>query len=338
MHNFYEYEPNKPGRVIVREMAQRICNAYLNSNHSISKLKKIKRVTVNCLDPSSGRTWVSNEISYDLIHDYLQGNDKFNHSDFNLFELKCNWLDSAVEMSLPQHVVGSDLKAVAFRLPLPFGKNFPLIPALDREGVLYNSFQNSLAKRIIALHHRLIENSNEFQTYDWLYDLINLISNCVSLVDITMNQFYIKAEFDPMPNWNFDKSIVGDRTNRRIKDKLHWVKQITGFPLDNIAAEMTSLIILKNVRNHSQHFDPPCFGFSLEDAAKWLNMVGDIGSLLSKIRDKIRSQINEQIIEMILLPKVLFRGQVTFNRDRIPQSDSGYITTCWKNHEEDGSG
>lgn len=335
VHSFFEYEPNKPGRVIVREMTQRVCNAYLNNNHSITKLRKLNRFTINCLDPSNSRTWVSNGISYDIIQNYLQKNNKFDHQAFNLYELRCNWLDGSVELSLPQQIVGSDEKAVSFRLPLPFGDTFPLWPTLDREGVLYNSFQNSLAKRIISLHHRLVTSSHEFETHDWLYDLIALISNCVSLVDITLNQFHIKAEYDPLPGWQFDKSRVGSRVCRRIRDKLHWIKEITGSSPDNIAREMKALIFFKNLRNHTQHFDPPCFGFSLEDASSWLNMVSDIGSLLCKLRQKIGSSLNEQIIELMLLPKVIFNGKVTHNRERVAQLNSGYITTCWANPDDD---
>ncbi len=79
-----------------------------------------------------------------------------------------------------------------------------------------------------------------------------------------------------------------------------------------------------------QHFDPPCFGFSLEEAGSWLNRISDIGILLLKIRKRLGSDSNEKIFQIILLPQVKFQRIVLFNRKRAPLKNMGYSSTCWK--------
>ncbi len=330
MHQYLKYESAKPGKVSRRLVAQSLSNIYLGAEHSINRLRKVGRFTVNWSDPSDRTRHKSDEISFEIIEEYLFRNNRFDHKVFGLYEIGSNWLDSSVEFALAQHAVGSDGEAVKIQLAMPFGPEFPLRPLIDREGVLYNSFQNSLATRIVSLHRRLVEQSHQFMKTDWLYDLISMISNSISIVDITLNQLYIKAQYDPLPGWTFDQNVLGSRINRRLLDKLHWIKQITGVSPDNIEEELNALKTLKSLRNHTQHFDPPCFGFTLEDATHWMNMVSSIGWLLHKIRKMIGAQSNEQIIEMILLPTVEFFGDTLFNRERILQENSGYVTTCWQ--------
>jgi hypothetical protein len=244
--------------------------------------------------------------------------------------VKCEWLDGDANLTLPQQIIGANDETVKFHLPLPLGSTFPLLPMIDCEGVLYNSFQNSLTQRILELHSRLVSNSGNFQSGDWLYDLITLFSNAVSLVDITLNQFHIKSEYDALPTWSFDPLIVGARINRRMDDKLLWVKQITGNPLDNVEQEVRAFKILKELRNHTQHFDPPCFGFTLQEASNWLNHIPKIGVLLLKIRKKISSRPNEGLIRIALLPEVTFNGITTFDRKRVISKGLGYESTKWK--------
>ena len=69
---------------------------------------------------------------------------------------------------------------------------------------------------------------------------------------------------------------------------------------------MESFNVVKNIRNHLNHFDPPLFAYTIEDVASWLSLVNDIGMLLFKIRSKMDICINDQIVELMLLPKVNF--------------------------------
>lgn len=330
-HKYFSYEESKPGRVATRRVVTDILNSYLKSNLSKTKLKKMKKMRLNFSSKTGTRqSWQSKDMSFSILEDYITKNNKFNFKDFDACEIKCPWLDGDVDISLPQHFVGSDGKSVKIKLNMPFGNSFPIEPILDREGILFNSFQNVLADRIISLHNKLIAESVNCLTQEWLYDLITLISNSISLVDITLNQLYIKAEYDPLPCWKFDKEKLGERHAVRLVDKFRWINKITGNPLDNIEKELESLKILKNIRNHTQHFDPPCFGFALEDVKEWLNMINDVGSLLLKIRKKIGSEANEKIYEIILLPRVKFKGVVLFDRKRLPLDNMGYASTCWK--------
>lgn len=326
---FLEYVKRKGNERIIRTTTARIMNSYLDNNLSISKLKKMRPFTLSYTPKKGGDKIVSKQISFAEIEEHITSNNGFNHNSFRLPEIKCPWLDGTTEVALHQHLVGHGGGAVKINLPLSLGDNFPINPTLDREGALFNSFQDAIAKRIISLHERLVNNSHNFQSADWLFDLVTLVSNCISIVDITLNHLYIKAEFDPLENWTFNKERLGERHGRRMTDKFKWVYQITGNQLDNFASEKKSFTILKKIRNHTQHFDPPCFGFTLEEVTNWLNMVKDIGVLLLKIRDAIQSPYNKHIIEIVLLPNVSFHGNVLFDREREAHENVGYETTIW---------
>lgn len=83
------------------------------------------------------------------------------------------------------------------------------------------------------------------------------------------------------------------------------------------------------VRNHFNHFDPPCIAYTVEDVVGWLNDVPRIGMLLWKIRAKLRSQLNPTIIEIITLPEVMFVPRNP-TLPRVPQPrDVGYASTIW---------
>jgi len=324
---YYEYE-KKRNTKRQRFVIQELMNEYLNKDYSINKLQKIKNFNLKIKD-AKNKEWTSKDISFDILDKYMTDKNYFDHKDFDLYEVKCNWLDGNLSIFLDQHMIGSNNESVKLSPSMSLGEKFPLSPTIDREGVMYNSFQNPLIVRIINLRTKLVDNSSDFKSEDWLYDLIALISNCVSIVDITLNQLYIKAEYDPLPGWVFNKENLGERYNRRFNDKIKWVHQITGNFIDDANKEQESFNTFREIRNHVQHFDPPCFGFTLEEVTDWLNMVMDIGMYLLKIRKKINSKINNNLIKLILLPKVKFSGRVLFDRNRLPH-EGGYKSTCWQ--------
>ncbi|MCP4551855.1 MAG: hypothetical protein GY834_07420 [Bacteroidetes bacterium] len=324
---FLKYENKKKNRRIDRIICAKIINEFLKSNKSIKKLKKIKGFKVNW--SADNQKQISDEINYDKILKHISENHFFDHKKFNLPEIKDTWLDGSFNIALQNHFVGSDNDPVKIIPNMSLGENFPLKPTLDREGIIFNSFQLALTSRIVDLHKKLVESSDEFSEPEWLFDFITMISACISLVDITLNHLYVKAQYDPFEGWVFDEEKLGNRINRRMKDKLKWIYCITGNPLDNIQKEMSSFKILKSIRNHTQHFDPPCFGFTLEEAATWFNMVKDVGILILEIRNRINSTLNTDLIKLILLPDVLFEGDVVFNRQRKEHKNTGYQTTIW---------
>jgi len=72
--------------------------------------------------------------------------------------------------------------------------------------------------------------------------------------------------------------------------------------LDDAQDESASLTVIKDVRNHWNHFDPRCHAFSIEDVVEWLNKVSDIGRLQWKIRRKMGAFLSRGIVERITLP------------------------------------
>ena len=108
----------------------------------------------------------------------------------------------------------------------------------------------------------------------WFHELRMLLSECITAVDITLHQMYIRAESGPCPpGWRFDPLKVGLTHGVRFRDKLKWVGLITGKPLGDASKEMESLLLIKDIRNHFNHFDPPCVAYTMEDVVKWLNRV-----------------------------------------------------------------
>ncbi len=156
-----------------------------------------------------------------------------------------------------------------------------------------------------------------------------LLNDCISIVDVTLHQLYFRAQYAPKAHWTFDAEALGNRTGVRITDKFKWIGKITGKGFDNASAELTSFKLLKNVRNHFNHFDPPCVVISIDDAVEWLNLVPAIGRLVWKIRSKLDSQLNRDLVEIILLREVRVNPYIK-STDRIQQEkDVGYRSCVW---------
>ena len=126
-----------------------------------------------------------------------------------------------------------------------------------------------------------------------------LLNECISLVDITLHQLYFAAEYKLRSNWQFNPNKLGQRHGIRISDKFHWVGLITGKPLNDARDEIDSFNVLRGIRNHFNHFDPPCVAISIDDAADWLNRVPKIGYLIWKIREKLDAQLTPELIEIM---------------------------------------
>ena len=212
-----------------------------------------------------------------------------------------------------------------------YGANYPINPKIDREGHLYTQMQTQLIKRIIRLRTKLAETSNLALEDDWIFDFRSLINDVISLVDITLMQLYIKAEYDPLPNWKFDKERLGEKHGRRINEKFAWIYEITGshFPM-NATKEMKSFESLRKLRNHLMHFDPPSLVILLEEATVWLNEVIDVGFFLIKMRDAIGIDLSVELIDYILQKEIAFNPEQRFSK-RLPinSANAGYLSSCW---------
>ncbi len=188
-HKYFVYEKPHRSQLEVKLVIQDILNTYIGSNKSNTQLKKMKLFRLNCYDPSGRKAdWQSNDLSYELVEEYILKNNQFDYKFFNAYEIKCDWLDGNIHISLPQHFVDQNGDTVKSALTMNFGNSFPIKPTIDREGVLYNSFQNTIADKIIKLHHKLIIDSDRSLETDWLFDLISLITYSISIIDITLNK------------------------------------------------------------------------------------------------------------------------------------------------------
>ncbi|MBW4695846.1 MAG: hypothetical protein KME27_29365 [Lyngbya sp. HA4199-MV5] len=323
---------------IVPRVTVELLNFYSRKSLSRKKWVKEKEFVLNYRsNADNDGQKSSNPISYGIISKYIYENGYFSSEAFNLFPYECFWLDNTIDVQIDFHKFDpGTTEALTIVLPQNqmYGSNYPINLKIDREGHLHSSMQKALAQRIINLRKKLVIQSNEALLSDWMFDLRSLIGDTISLVDITLHQFYNKAQYDPLPGWSFDKKKVGEKFGRRFIDKLRWIGQITGNPLDNASGELSSFHNLREIRNHMMHFDPPSLAVPLEEAAIWLNQIVDVAFLLKKIRDKIGVSGSTEILNFMLQKEVVFVPRPPFTA-RLPlnSKESGYLCLCWPSGE-----
>ncbi|MFH0893427.1 MAG: hypothetical protein V2A54_03235 [Bacteroidota bacterium] len=293
--------------------------------------KEKKLLNVNWTE-HNGEKKKSIPVNYLKIAEHIRETGSFNPFVFNLPIMECFWLDHSLDMKLNFHITDhtGTLGLVSGTPQQQYGDKYPIKPNLQREGHLYTTFQPQLLKRIISQRTKLIQTSNFAVKDDWVFDLRTLVSDTISLIDITLTQFYIKAEYDPLPGWRFDKKRLGERHGRRLSDKFKWIFQVTGNNLD-IESELTSLNMLKELRNHLMHFDPPSLIITLEEATIWLNQIIDIGIILIKIRKAIKSEISLGLVNYILQREAVF-VPINQTRKRKPVGENpneDYYSATW---------
>ncbi len=334
-HRFFQYAAPKPGERAAREIALQLLNMYSNETLSRTKWAARKAFIINWKEPKYGpdgkiAEWVpreSVEMSLDMLETHIADTHMFDFKKFNLYDPRCNWLDASVDVAPHFHAVDpAKNKALTFSVPSPLGDKYPFHAALDREGRAFSSFQSLLLKRIASLRKKLIDQSAQPYSDEWFQDFRTLISECVSLVDTTLHQTYFKAKYAPLPGWKFDESQLGARHGRRLTDKLGWVYKITGNFL-HADKDKQDFVLIKDLRNHLQHFDPPSFCFSLEDAAVWLNKVLACARLNWAIRKCLGSPLSAFLIDLLMQQEVIFVPEDP-QRPRIPQQPGvGYSST-----------
>lgn len=280
----------------------------------------------------NGEKRQSKPINYLKIAEQIRTRGLFNPAEFDLPPMECFWLDHSLDMKLNFHMT-DDTGTLGIISGVPqqqYGDKYPIKPNLQREGHLYTTFQPQLLGRIISQRKKIIETSNFAVQDEWVFDLRTLISDTISLIDITLTQFYIKAEYDPLPNWKFDKLKLGERHGRRLNDKFKWIFQVTGNNL-NIESELFSLNMLKDLRNHLMHFDPPSLIITLEEATIWLNQIIDIGVILIKIRKAINADVSLGLVNFILQREAIFvPNDMSIKRKPIGEKpNEDYFSATW---------
>jgi hypothetical protein len=309
-----------------------IANQYLKKKLSAKQWRSEKRTFRINYEFPPGNKRVSKPINYLIISEYIREKKYFDIAAFELPEIECMWLDHATEMKLNFHmhdhtgtlgISSGDLQKHYY------GESYPIKPHLKREGRLYTSFQPQLLRRIVNDRTNLIQNSDKALTDDWIFDLRNLISNTISLLDIAFMQLYIKAEYDPMPNWVFNKEKLGERHGQRLNDKFKWVYKITGNTLD-IEKEKESIENLRILRNHLMHFDPPSIVITMEEATIWLNQIVDIGKILIKMRKALNVEVSIGLINFLLQEEAIFVPFKTGQREPLnPNRQEDYYSSTW---------
>jgi hypothetical protein len=272
----------------------------------------------------------SSSINYLEIVKYLREKGCFDPNAFNLPVFKCFWLDSTFEGKMDIHI-HDDTVPEGFAIADGFtkqiyGDDYPITPILSREGHTYTSLQPQLLQRIVKSRTRLIDNSNEALTDDWFFDLRTLISDTVSLIEITLHQIYIMAQYNPLPNWKFDLEKLGVRHGRKFNDKLGWIYKISG---NHLSAEshIKQVNNLRELRNHMMHFDPPHLVITIEEATIWLNQIIDVGWLLVKIRKAIGAELSVPLINFILQKEAIFNPEEHSSK-RLPLGNRTDYTSC----------
>ena len=315
----------------MREAAVLLLNHYGAKSLSRSKWLKHPAFTVTTTrrdDKGATSSQTSVPLRLEAIEHVLGETGSLPYPEWSLTPPQCPWLDASVQLGRRFYRLGLPTEPVTMVLPLPLGPSFPLRPALDREGVCVSSIQLSLQQRILQLRSRLIDTSAAFDSLDWIHDLRAFLSDLVSLIDMTLHQLYIKAEYDPLPTWAFSPARLGPRHGVRLADKLRWVHEISHRSLDDSGSELSVLASLKAVRNHLQHFDPPCFCFSIEDAVGWLNAAPSVAMLAIKIRRCLGSPPSFRLLELLVAP--LAAPSYPRSEERLPQPPSvGYASSTW---------
>lgn len=266
----------------------------------------------------------SKPINYRIIQRHLAKNKTYNHQELNLPELVSFWMDRSINAAM-NFYCKNGTKEVTLDdslLRQQYGDKFPLNPKLNQEGFLITSFLELITKRISYSRTFLVKNSDLFFTSEWLFTLKNILSDTISLVDISLNQLYLKAIYDKKMEWNFNANELGRRHGVRLIDKLKWVKTITGNDL-NIEKEKLSLNKLKEIRNHLNHFDPPSFVATINEISGWLNEIFHVVKIIIRIRLCSGETINKDLIELYLQPDIYFKPYAPRGSD-INNKDFGY--------------
>jgi hypothetical protein len=339
-HKYIKFS-DKPPSGFISQAAALLTNHYLKEvKQSINKWKADKQLyNVAWLHPKTKKELKSTHVSYLIFAKTLREYEFFDSEKFNLPPIECFWLHKTIDVSINFHYFdkgGSHAVTIEDGTPQEqYGDKYPIKPKIDREGHIFTTFQPQLINRIIRERKSLIENSDKCLKPEWILDLRALINDSISLLDITLNQLYIKAEYAPEPEWTFDTNKIGQKNNRRIRDKLKWIRQITGNPL-NIEAEFPKLNGLRILRNHLNHFDPPTLVITLEEAVGWLNDILYIGQILIKIREAVGVSVSTSLINLIIQKEAVFNPEEAF-KNRLPliKAESGYTTSIWKAIEDE---
>ncbi len=325
---------DRPGTGACTDVALLLIGIFFSNKQSLNKWRNDKQLYQISWTDRNQTPQKSKPINYLIISKFIREKGIFDTKHFNLPDLECFWLDFSINYKINFHLFDNTAPTGLFVedgvAQQQYGTNYPIKPKLNREGHSFTTLQPQLLHRIMQLRKELIEKSETALEDSWFFNLRTLISDTVSIVEITLNQLYIKAEYDPLPHWRFDKQKLGEKHGRRFEDKLAWVYKISGKHLE-AESYLPAFTTLRKLRNHMMHFDPPSLVIPIEEATLWLNNVIDVGYLLIKIRQAIGAKIYLGLMNFILQKTAVFNAEPSF-RKRLPLKNGGgdYATSTWQ--------
>jgi hypothetical protein len=272
-------------------------------------------------------------INYSIILNNIKQNWYFKQDKLKLFIIREPFLDVATCAGLAMHSVTDEGEPqVSFTITPGehfMGENYPVVPMLKSEGIIIGSFLNDFLNRIALHRQELVNSSNQCFSMEWFFKFRDVINDSISSLEIMLNLVYSKAEFDLPPTWVFNQDRLGLKYNRRFKDKLRWISEISGKDF-NIEKYKKSLYWLQELRNHLNHFDPPSFCITFEQCAQVLNAIVDVGMVHLAMRKALGLYPSTTLINFVLQPEVIFIPEPQFiKRATDDEEGNGYNTCRW---------
>jgi hypothetical protein len=321
-----------PSKTRARGVAALLLGQYAGRYLTFEQWRKAGDLTVTWKD-DTGQDRRSRPFKFEWLASHVRDREQFLPEEFELPPLASGWLDASIEVKQPFHAPATDGSndALTFMFPPPLSSSFPVQPKLDREGRAFSSLQLMLLQSWLDLRNRLVEQSHLlFEGYDWLRDLFLYVSTVVSTVDNTLHQIYYRAKYEAVTEgWTFNEATLGLPYARRLKDKLRWVGQLTGQPLDDCRDLVDAFVKIKDVRNHLIHFDPPILAFTIEDISQWLNATESVAQLLVAIRRRVRQPIPAPLFRLLLARPVDWYPFDAGKRRTTQSADVGYASSRW---------
>lgn len=330
-----EYQPirfrlGSPEKAQVRATASMILESYYKQPMSFTLWRAAGWLVFRW---KRGDAWqITRPFSWQAICDYLAEHQRFAPERFNFPDLISSWLDASVIAAPKFHAPTNEKndEALTFMFPTAISDSFPIIPQLDREGRAFSSLQLMLLQSWLELRTKLVTQSQlMFEGHEWLRDLFAYFSTIVAAVDNTLHQVYYRAKYESAQHgWKFDAEALGPTHGQRIQDKLRWIGQITGRPLEKCAGEVRQFLRIKDVRNHLAHFDPPALAFTIEDVAGWLNATNSVAFMLAHMRQNLGEPLCLPLVSLMVAKPVDWYPFDPGKR-RVPQSNRvGYASSC----------
>lgn len=316
-HKYLKYSKSGANSQVAVLLTRELLRFYTGHDLSKSKWDKYANIRVG-----------EKELRFRGIEKFLSSTGTFEYSRFGLSEPCTPWLDLDVSFAL------SNYTGLAMSLNEGSPGNLPIAVKLDREGRAWTTLQREFQRRIIRQQKNLVESSHNILETEYLLDVRSFICDCLSLIDITLHQIYIKAEFAPNPGWSFDRKRLESacpRIGGRLKDKLKWVSIIAGKATDFSPDEIRAFDEVRQLRNHFMHWDPPNLCYTSDDLCRWLNNFSKLGAIIYKIRRAIGGTPTVPIIEMMLTPNVVVNRHPNENHLERPAlaPGVGYSSCIW---------